>query len=503
MPSSASFRRASVVVCLLAGITTSLPGQLITPKTVPIHQGEQFGIYPSQWPSMGGVSIALVDTLGDPWSNPAKATRLTSGWIQVMPFTHHATAGGGRTLPVSILQTGGSFAGGALFSMQEVERRNTAWNAALSDRRASNQYFTGIGARRFGNGLSIGAGFSSADLRGVDGVSALYDGSDRVRQSGSQVDVRVGVTKDFSAGATLEFVGVHNRYRMTHDVHFPQQWRWTDCPPCTAIAPCPPCTPTQTPERDEHHEDRSNIWGLHAVFLTPKTAGGWRMGYLLTANRLSHPKLPDYQLPTVQSIPRDPGNTDAFNIGFGAVRAMGNSTFGIDVIREPMWSHTWADAARDTVDISGGIIRAGAHTVDNRFKFSNSRINVGFAHDFPGATDSVTTLGLQFGVSMRSINYTLDQTNHITRTSRNQDEGWTEWTPTFAINLRSQNMTVMYAVSRTCATRCISFPFAGGDDVTVAAPAADPTVLAPPNGPLAFDGGSSGQHRVMVSIRLR
>ena len=71
---------------------------------------------------MGGVFIALVDTLGDPWSNPAKATRLTSGSLQVMPFTHHATAGGGRTLALSILQTGGSFAGGALFSMQEVER---------------------------------------------------------------------------------------------------------------------------------------------------------------------------------------------------------------------------------------------------------------------------------------------------------------------------------------------------------------------------------------------
>jgi hypothetical protein len=500
------FRGIVVSVWMLAGIKTPLQAQLITPKTVPIHQGEQFGIYPSLWPSMGGVSIALVDTLGDPWSNPAKATRLTSGSMQVMPFTHHATAGGGRTLPVSILQTGGGFAGGALFSMQEVEFRNAAWNAPLSDRRASNQYFTGLLARRFGNGLSIGAGISSADLRGVDGVSALYDGNDRVRQSGGSLDMRVGVTKDFAAGSTLELVGVHNRYTMTHDVHFPLQWRWTDCPPCTGFAPCPPCTPTQVPERDEHHEDRSNISGVHAVLLTPKTAGGWRMGYLLTANRLSHPKLPDYQLPTVQSIPRDPGNTNAFNIGFGAMRAMGNSTFGIDVIREPMSSHTWADAARDTVSVDGALIRAGAHTVDNRFKFSNSRINVGIAHDFPGATDSATTLGLQFGVSMRAINYTLDQTNHVTRISRNQDEGWTEWTPTFAINLRSKSMTVMYAVSRTCATQCFTLPFfGGGDDVSIGAPppAADPSVLAPPNGPLSFDGGSSGQHRVMVSIRLR
>ena len=88
MPSHTVFRRVFVAASMLAGITTSLQGQLITPKTVPIHQGEQFGIYPSQWPSMGGVSIALVDTIGDPWGNPAKAMRLTSGSIQVMPFTH-------------------------------------------------------------------------------------------------------------------------------------------------------------------------------------------------------------------------------------------------------------------------------------------------------------------------------------------------------------------------------------------------------------------------------
>jgi hypothetical protein len=504
MPSSAFPTRVVLALSLVACVAGSGRAQLITPKTVPIHQGEQFAIYPSQWPSMGGVFIALEDTLGDPWANPAKATRLTTGSLQVMPFTHHATAGGGRTLPVSILQTGGSFAGGALFSMQEVERRNAPWNTAVSDRRASNQYFSGLIARRLGGGLSIGGGISTAELRGVDGVSALYDGSDRVRQSGGQLDMRLGLTKDFTGGGTLEFVGVHNRYRMTHDVHFPQQFRW---PPCACIpgGPCD-CQPVSVPERDEHHEDRSNISGVHAVFLTPRTAGGWRMGYLFTANRLTHPKLPDYQLPTVQSIPRDPGNTNAYNVGFGAVRAFGNSTFGLDVIREPMWSHTWADAARDTMNADGGLIRRGAHTVDNRFKFSNSRINVGIGHDIPGATDSATTLGLQFGVSMRAINYTLDQVNHVTLTSRNQDEGWTEWSPAFAISLKSRSMTVMYSISRTCGTRCLSLPFiGGGDDVSIGAPppAADPSVLAPPDGPLAFDGGSSGQHRVMVSIRLR
>ena len=480
---------------LLAPSASSLPAQLIAPKTVPIHQSEQFGIYPSQWPGMGGVSIALVDTLGDPWSNPAKAARLTVGSLQVMPFAHRATAGSGRTISLSLLQTGRSIAGGALFSLQELERSNVAWNVPISDRRASNQYVAGILARRFGNGLSIGGGVNLATLRGVDGVGALYAGSDLVRQDGSQVDARLGLTKDFSGGSTLEVVAVSYWYDMTHDVHYPSFQRWA-CPPCVPGGPCT-CNLDTVPERDEHNQDRTSIGGLHAVFLTPRTTGGWRTGYLFTANRMSHPKIPNYQ---IQNIPRDPGNTDAFNFGFGAAREFGRSTFGLDVIVEPMWSETWADAAGDTTDVHGVVLPRGAHTVDNDFRFSNHRINLGFSQDIAGSSDSGSVLSLQFGLSMRTINYTLDQGNHVQRWSRSQSEGWTEWTPTFGIRVRGRNVDFSYGVSTTCGPSCS--PLGRGDDVSVTAPP-PPSVLAAPSAPLTFDGGSSKQHRVMVSIRLR
>ncbi|NUQ11110.1 MAG: hypothetical protein HUU26_02115 [Gemmatimonadaceae bacterium] len=473
----------------------SLGAQVITPKTVPVHQGEQFGVFPSQWPGMGGVSIALPDTLGDAWLNPAKAGRLAFGSIQVMPFTHRATAGGGRSIPVSLLQTNGSWSGGALFSLQEVEREDV-WGQPISDRRASNQYVAAVLARRLGAGLTLGASVSAADLRGVDGVSAMYAGSDRVRQSGGQLDARLGLTKDFTSGATLELVAVGYRYRMEHDVHYPSQWRWVPCA-CPINTPCP-CDPQIVPERDERNLDRTNLIGAHAVYLAPTTPGGWRLGYLLTANRLSHPKIPNYQ---IQNIPRDPGNTDAFNLGFGASRVLGHSTFGLDVILEPMWSHTWADAAGDTTDIHGRVIPQGAHTVDNHFRFSNSRINVGFAHEIPGATDSAMALGFQFGVSMRSINYTLDQSNHVARTSRTQDEGWTEWTPAFAIRLRGRDLTLTWAMSMTCGPTCLE-----SNDRFLAVPDAAPAtpgVIAAPSAPLTFDGGTASRHLVMVSMRLR
>jgi hypothetical protein len=244
--------------------------------------------------------------------------------------------------------------------------------------------------------------------------------------------------------------------------------------------------------------DRTNIAGLHAAFLTPRTTGGWRLGYVFTANRLSHPKIPNYQ---IQNIPRDPGNTDAFNLGFGAARELGQSTFGLDVIMEPMWSHTWADAAGDTTDVNGTVIRQGAHTVDNHFRFSNSRINVGLGHEFP-ATDSSYTLGVQVGVSMRSISYTLDQANHVQRNSRSQDESWTEWTPTLSVRLRRRDMEFSYGMSFTCGPTCFTAT-GGGFLAPTAMPEGDVTVLAAPSAPLTFDGGTSGQHRFMVSIRLR
>jgi hypothetical protein len=351
-----------------------------------------------------------------------------------------------------------------------------------------------------GSGLSLGLGVSAADLRGVDGVSALYQGSDRVRQSGGVLDARLGLMKDFTGGSTLELVAVANRYHMTHDVHYPATWRWIPCA-CPAGGPCD-CRPNTIPERDEHNLDRTNTSGVHAVFLTPRTAGGWRMGYLFTANRLSHPKIPNYQ---IQNIPRDPGNTDAFNIGFGTTRVFGASTFGMDAVLEPMWSHTWADAAGDTTDVSGRVIPQGAHTVDNRFRFSNSRINVGFGHELAAANDSAAVVGFQFGLAMRSINYTLDQTNHVQQNARSQDESWTEWTPTLGLRVRTRDMVFSYSVSMTCGPDC-SMP--GSERlVPVSSPppmaGGDVPVIAAPSAPLTFDGGSSRQHRVMVSIRLK
>ncbi|HLA90521.1 MAG TPA: hypothetical protein VJL28_08835, partial [Gemmatimonadaceae bacterium] len=56
-------------VLLGAGGLAPLRAQLVTPKTVPVHNAQQFDVFPSANAAMGGVSIALDDSLLDAFVN--------------------------------------------------------------------------------------------------------------------------------------------------------------------------------------------------------------------------------------------------------------------------------------------------------------------------------------------------------------------------------------------------------------------------------------------------
>src|SRR5213076_1706871 len=95
-----------------------LLAQLVSIKTVPIAQGDQFEIYPSHNLAMGGVSIAVPDTLLDPFRNPAKGARLAAA-----PRFYGISngAGGGRTLPLAAVTQADSWYGGLSLALQEVD----------------------------------------------------------------------------------------------------------------------------------------------------------------------------------------------------------------------------------------------------------------------------------------------------------------------------------------------------------------------------------------------
>lgn len=483
-------RGAAVIALLVSTAAPSARAQLVTPRTVPVLQDEQFDIFPRSKPGLGA-GFVVDDTLGDPFSNPAKATRLQGFTITATPYSHGISErrGGGRTLPIGVFASVGDWSGAVLGAVQELERVNVAWNLPTSERTATNQYFTAVLSRRFASGLSVGISGLHANLGAVDGVDLLYAGSDRIDQSGGLTDLRVGATKEWGNGHVLDLLVLRNTTNMRHDVHF-TTYTWN-----------PPTQTGTMTQRSDVNLDQTNIWGVHTQYSMPVGAEGWRLGVLGTANHLSHPKIPNY---VIQNIPRDPGTTNAFNVGLGAARTSGPITFGMDVILEPMSSNTWADQATDVTRTDGSILPAGQKTVENHFDFRNTKANIGLGHAWGQDTSSKGSLSLNLGIAMYITSYELRQVNNITRTTRNQHERWTESGPTFGLRYRTKDVELSYAFRANCGSDHCDFP--SGDRVEITAPSANTGtggIIAAPSSPLFIQGASEHSHHLTIAVPIR
>src|SRR5467141_4566752 len=97
--------RAVCLIVPLLGLVSPARAQLIPIKTIPIAQGDQFQIFPSNNLGLGGVAIALPDSLGDPFANPATTARLRASRFFSAPSVYSVSdhAGGGRSLPFAML----------------------------------------------------------------------------------------------------------------------------------------------------------------------------------------------------------------------------------------------------------------------------------------------------------------------------------------------------------------------------------------------------------------
>jgi hypothetical protein len=485
------FRLALLLILALFLGAVSARAQLVTPRTVPVFQDEQFNVVPTSRPGLANSFIALEDTLADPFINPAKVTRLRGVSAAAAPYTHHVTGnrGGGQTFPVALYAAGSEWAGALLAAYQNLDRAGPTFNQPTNSRTSNNQYFSGVLARRFGS-LLVGAGASHAGLEAIDGVDLLYAGSDRIEQHGSVNEFRLGVVKELGVGHSFELLGMHNRTGMTHDVHF-TTWTWD-----------PVARQTIVTQRQEQNLDQTHIWGVHSRYYRPVGTNGWRVGGLLTANRLSHPKIPNYVL---QNIPRDPGDTYGYNLGVGAGRLDGPTSFFVDIIIEPMRSETWADMARDTVDVAGTPILAGAKTIENSFNFHNSKARVGAGHVFPVSDDSSQTISIDAALSVYTIGYGLRQTNNIARTTRHQAERWAEMSQSLGVRFRTRDIEVSYAYRRTCGNQGCGEDeqrgviFATGDFALAAAGG----IIAAPSAPLFLQSGIQSSHRFGVVVPIR
>jgi hypothetical protein len=465
-------------------VPNATSAQVIAPRTVPVQQSGQFDIFPSRLAGMAGVSIALDDTLLDPFVNPAKAVRVAGTLAFTMPGVHAVTrgGGGGQTVPLGVLASRGSWAGGGLIAGQWLTHRPLGFPNPVKET-TRNGYLSALLARKVARGLSVGASGYWAKLDGMDGLDLLYTGSTKVAASGGQLDLRAGILKQWADTRALELMLVYGRSDMSHDVDFPVN-SWD------------PTTRTfRAVARSEHNDDRLRFWGIHSELSIPLDHDGTRIGWVVTANRLAHPRIPNYPL---ANLPRDPGGTDAYNMGVGIGKTLGGTIIGADLVYEPIWSHTWADAASDLASNTGAIIPAGGKTVENWFRFSNVRVRGGWSYAFRSATDSMASIRLQAGFTLYSNSYRLRQLNHLAGSERHQSTGWTEWGPSLGLAYRGRLVEIAYSLQVNCSPQ--SCQLFGGDDVTVAPNPGTGGVIAPLGAMGGLGYGQTLTHRLTISL---
>ena len=506
-------RLVSLSVVLL-GVAGTAPAQSIPIQTVPLVPADQFDIFPSLTLAMGGVSIAVPDTLHDPFVNPAKGARLRAARFFSAPTFYSVShdAGAGRTLPLGVFSTAGTWYGGLALVLQQVDAsrpESPSFNGPVvagdtffrltaplppgvpdvspgSDSHGNALAFALIG-KELPGGLSVGGSIGWAKLRALDGVDLLYPGSRRVEQSGETFDARLGVLKEWTGDRSFEAIVLHERFRMTHEVTFLDVF-WD---PGTQQF-------LQSP-RLERNRDFSKRWGVQVKYERPLAASEWRIGWLATANRISQPNTPNSDL---LNIPQDPGRATAYELGVGVSRIYGPSLFGMDVVYEPIWSTTWAEAQTPVVTVGGGTIPVGGRTVENGFHFSNALVRIGVNRELT-LGPLTRTVALQLGLAVRSVHYNLAQQDNVEAVTRHLEESWLEWTPTWGLSFRFPEFELRYRGRVSHGTdRLVGAP---NQNVFLANPVAvvAPGFFPPAGSFMTLDGVHVITHQFSVSLPLR
>lgn len=491
--------RSACLGCLAVLLTAvTVDAQLIPIRTVPVASGDQFRLLPSESMGMGGVRYAVDDSLADAWTNPAKGAGIGAAFLGSPTFyTISEGRGAGRTFPVAGTFLGDAWFGGASVALQQVENSDDTrfffgepslccpgccgGPQTLAETFGRNLYTSGYVGRRVGSTpWTVGFGLSAASLDAMDGVDLLYAGADRIDQSGSITDVRVGAYRE-GGDDRVSLLLAHNRVSMEHDVTY-TEWRWVDS--------------IQAPEierRVELNEDRTRTWAAQVAWDRDLATEGWRIGVSGTVNRKTHPKIPNY---TIQNIPRDPGDTWAYELGFGFSVAEEATTFALDVALQPIWSNTWQVADTSDVTASGGRLEVGDRSIENDFFFTNVQMRSGIAH-------TVDQLTFQAGVEVRSYDYELEQVDWVEQSVRDQDESWIEWSPTFGAVVSLAALDLRYGLRVTTGT---GRPGTANNDGILAeagALSADADFLLAPDGALTLQDARVVTHQLSVRLPVR
>jgi len=501
-----SRRLAGASACCVALLAPAIArAQLIAVKTAPVAESPQFAILPSANLGLAGVSIALPDSALDPFVNPAKGAWLRGTRVFGSPTYYSVSreAGGGLTIPLGVASSSGAWFGAFALAMQEVNRagideRNFPNEPDLlgagvqgasiqGEPSRQNRYVLAtLGRRLPEQRLAVAASVSWWGLHVVDGVELYYPRSSGVRQRGEAVDVRLGVLKEWRGGATLEAMALHNRFGVNQDVTLSELF-WD--PAQRTIVAIP---------RVDPNADRTDTWGVHLGYTRPLADSVWRVGAILTGNRITQPRLPGYDLP---QVPADAGRAYAYDVGGGVSRSDGRWTAGVDAIYEPVWSRTWVRTDVATETRAGAPVAAGEKTLESRFRFDNAILRAGLGRTF--ALDEQLSLTLQGGGQLKAYRYRLDQWDALQQAARGSNEGWEEWTRSWGVGIHLSRLELRY---RGRLTTGAGRP--GVDDLGIvvftpfdAVPIGPGGFFGPP--PLPFGQVRVTTHQISLSIPIR
>lgn len=486
-------RRGFIILSLLTILVlpANSNAQIISLKTVPLATGDQFLIFPSRNLGLGGVSIAMDDPLLDPFVNPAKGARIagTHLFTSTSFYSISEDNGSGRTLPLGLLYGSDRMFGGGSLAIQQLlpDARDPDFSPSLlSEKSANNIYAFGmIGKKLPGADISLAGSLSWASLNALDGVKFLYAGSSDIEQSGNMLDCRIGLLGELSGERSYELLLLHNRLDMTHDVSY-SDWGWSPWPRT----------------RVERNLDRTNTTGLHLGYVQPFGEEGWRAGGILTCNMKSHPKIPEYELENSPPIPRDPGNSWAWNMGMGISGSQDDAIFGMDLIYEPVRSHTWAEAESYIEGFRGRMIPPGGKTVENHFRFSNLIFRIGMGRESGSQ-------GLQLGLQVKAVNYDLVQYNNLDGTRREQQESWMEWTPTWGLSMKFSEFHIRYTGRLTTGTGMPGVAWLDSrnpmneEGELVIDPSSGVDFMVAPGGDLTLRDALVMSHQISISIPIK
>lgn len=470
---------AAVALALLLPLTGSV--QVIPVKTVPVLEGPSMGTVPYQNLLLSGLDFMLPDRLAEPFSNPARGALVDGVVMGSRPSFFRATGnlGSENYFPLSVQFSSPRGFGGLMAAMQRSEFFSSSGlfplgSGGAARPRESNFLVQAYGGRTLGAGRwSIGAGLGLAHLNGLMAVPLLYN-QNVTSQSGYILTASAGLLHRFAKGKVFDATFLVQNFQMEHFFGI---------------------SPILSPDVGSGYgeKDHTVTWAWRLRYSTPLAMPGDRLGWQFTVNRKSHPKIPNYSL---MNIPRDPGVTWAFQAGAGFSRETDQGQYGLEVIYEPIWSHTWVEP-----------LGSEPVPLENFFRFGNWRFN--FA-----AVTRGEALNVGVGIRLHRIAYRLRQVRYVfldpivvppvpeapATLERKDRYHWLEWEPYLGFRYRLGGVQVQYVAQFALGT--------GRPGVSLLVPAQTESMFATgnyliaPAGPLSLQEEVGFYHQINLVFHL-